>query len=89
MNLNGIKLTWLGHATFRIGTPAGKTILVDPWVMGNPMCPHEDKNVENVDVMLCTTATSITSAMLSKSRRSTSQSWLRSPNSATGWKRRA
>ncbi len=36
MNLNGIKLTWLGHATFRIETPVGKTVLVDPWVMGNP-----------------------------------------------------
>jgi L-ascorbate metabolism protein UlaG (beta-lactamase superfamily) len=54
MDLNGIKLTWLGHATFRIGTPGGKTILVDPWVMGNPMCPDEDKYVKNVDVMLCT-----------------------------------
>ena len=54
MNLNGIKLTWLGHATFRIETPAGKTILVDPWVMGNPMCPEKEKDVKNVDVMLCT-----------------------------------
>ena len=31
MNLNGIKLTWLGHATFRISTPGGKTVLIDPW----------------------------------------------------------
>ena len=29
MNLNGIKLTWLGHSSFRIETPAGKTIIVD------------------------------------------------------------
>ena len=54
MDLKGIKLTWLGHATFRIVTPAGKTILVDPWVMGNPMCPDSEKNVKKVDVMLCT-----------------------------------
>ena len=54
MNLNGVKLTWLGHATFRIDTPGGKTILVDPWVMGNPMCPEKDKDVKHVDVMLCT-----------------------------------
>jgi len=54
MNLNGITLTWLGHATFRIGTPGGKTILLDPWVMGNPRCPEKDKDVKNVDVMLCT-----------------------------------
>ena len=54
MNLNGIRLTWLGHATFRIATPGGKTILVDPWVMGNPMCPKDDKDLKSVDVMLCT-----------------------------------
>ena len=54
MNLKGIKLTWLGHSTFRIETPAGKTVLVDPWVMGNPMCPESEKKVKKVDVMLCT-----------------------------------
>jgi L-ascorbate metabolism protein UlaG (beta-lactamase superfamily) len=54
MNLHGIKLTWLGHATFRIGTPGGKTILVDPWVMGNPRCPDKEKDVDHLDVMLCT-----------------------------------
>ena len=54
MNLNGIKLTWLGHATFRVETPGGKIILIDPWVMGNPMCPEKEKNVKKVDVLLCT-----------------------------------
>ncbi len=54
MNLKGIKITWLGHATFRIETPGGKTILIDPWVMGNPMCPEKDKDVKQLDVMLCT-----------------------------------
>ncbi len=54
MNLKGIKLTWLGHATFRIETPGGKTVLVDPWVMGNPMCPESEKKIKKVDVMLCT-----------------------------------
>lgn len=54
MDLKGIKLTWLGHATFRVETPGGKTIYIDPWVMGNPMCPEADKNVRKADVMLCT-----------------------------------
>ncbi len=54
MNLNGIKLTWLGHATFRIETPAGTIIVVDPWIMGNPACPAKEKDVKKVDVMLCT-----------------------------------
>ena len=54
MNLKGVKLTWLGHATFRIETPAGQTALIDPWVMGNPMCPDAEKNVQRVDILLCT-----------------------------------
>jgi L-ascorbate metabolism protein UlaG (beta-lactamase superfamily) len=54
MDFNGVKLTWLGHSTFRIETPGGKTILVDPWVMGNPSCPESDKKLRKVDVMLCT-----------------------------------
>ena len=54
MNLNGIKLTWLGHATFGMETPGGKTIIMDPWIMGNPACPEKDKEVKKVDVLLCT-----------------------------------
>jgi len=54
MNLRGFKLTWLGHATFRIETPAGKTVIIDPWVMNNPMCPDSEKNVKKVDILLCT-----------------------------------
>jgi L-ascorbate metabolism protein UlaG (beta-lactamase superfamily) len=54
MKLNGIKLTWLGHATFRVETPAGETVLIDPWVMGNSMCPEKEKSVKKVDVLLCT-----------------------------------
>lgn len=54
MNLNGVKITWLGHATFRIQTPKGKTILADPWVMQNPACPEKEKIVKSVDVMLIT-----------------------------------
>jgi L-ascorbate metabolism protein UlaG (beta-lactamase superfamily) len=54
MKLKGIKLTWLGHATFRIETPAGKTVIVDPWIMGNPACPAKDRVVNKVDVLLCT-----------------------------------
>jgi L-ascorbate metabolism protein UlaG (beta-lactamase superfamily) len=54
MILNGIKLTWLGHATFRIQTPGGKIVIIDPWIMGNPACPATEKEVKKVDVMLCT-----------------------------------
>ena len=54
IDMKGVKLTWLGHATFRVDTPAGKTILIDPWVAGNPQCPDELKEFKKIDVMLCT-----------------------------------
>jgi L-ascorbate metabolism protein UlaG (beta-lactamase superfamily) len=54
MNLKGIKLTWLGHATFRIETPEGKTLIVDPWVGGNPVCPESEKNVKKLDLLVVT-----------------------------------
>ena len=54
MNLQGATLTWLGHSAFRLVTPAGKTLLIDPWIMNNPSCPEEEKKVRQVDAMLCT-----------------------------------
>jgi L-ascorbate metabolism protein UlaG (beta-lactamase superfamily) len=33
------RLTWLGHSTFLLTTAGGKTILIDPWLAGNPKCP--------------------------------------------------
>jgi L-ascorbate metabolism protein UlaG (beta-lactamase superfamily) len=54
MRLNGIKVTWLGHATFLIETPGGTRLLVDPWVMNNPKTPAEKKSFDKLDVILCT-----------------------------------
>ncbi len=50
----GNKITWLGHSTFKITTPSGKVVLVDPWVMGNPMCPEPLKKIDRLDIMLIT-----------------------------------
>lgn len=54
MDLKGLKLTWLGHATFRVVTPKGTTIYIDPWIMQNPMTPEAEKDVKKCDVLLCT-----------------------------------
>lgn len=54
MNLKGIKLTWLGHSAFRIETPEGKRLYIDPWIAGNPMCPESEKNVQRADLLICT-----------------------------------
>jgi L-ascorbate metabolism protein UlaG (beta-lactamase superfamily) len=49
---NGVKLTWLGHATFLLTTPGGKRVLIDPWVTGNPACPEGKADPGDVDVIL-------------------------------------
>jgi L-ascorbate metabolism protein UlaG (beta-lactamase superfamily) len=54
VNLQGVKITWLGHSCFRLVTPAGKVIYIDPWVMGNPACPEAEKQVRRADALLCT-----------------------------------
>lgn len=54
MNLQGIHLTWIAHATFLIKTASGQTILIDPWLKDNPACPAEFKELKAVDTMLIT-----------------------------------
>jgi L-ascorbate metabolism protein UlaG (beta-lactamase superfamily) len=52
--LRGNQITWLGHSAFRITTPKGKVILIDPWLEGNPACPAALKKPPRVDVILIT-----------------------------------
>ena len=47
-------LTWLGHATFRVDTPGGKRIYVDPFLNGNPKCPESEVEPERVDAIFIT-----------------------------------
>ena len=52
MPLNrGFTLTWLGHNTFKLVTRGAKTVLLDPWVEGNPACPKELRTFDKIDVM--------------------------------------
>lgn len=46
-------LTWLGHGSFRLETPAGKRIYVDPW-LENPKCPDAEKEPERCDAIAVT-----------------------------------
>ena len=50
----GNQLQWLGHSTFRITTPSGSVIVVDPWVQSNPACPEALKKFDRLDIMLIT-----------------------------------
>ncbi len=46
-------ITWLGHSAFRIVTPAGMVIIVDPW-LDNPSAPEAAKNISHADLILVT-----------------------------------
>ena len=47
-------LTWLGHAAFRLETPGGRRIYVDPFLNGNPRCPESERTPERVDLIAVT-----------------------------------
>lgn len=49
---NGVKLTWIGHASFILETPGGKRALIDPWMTGNPVCPESLHDPGDVDLIL-------------------------------------
>ncbi len=49
-------LTWLGHATFRLDSPGGKRIYIDPFLNGNPKCPENELTPERADVIALTHA---------------------------------
>jgi len=53
MATNGT-LTWLGHAAFRLDTPGGKRVYIDPFLTGNPSCPESEQQPERVDLILVT-----------------------------------
>ncbi|AHJ98789.1 metal-dependent hydrolase [Hymenobacter swuensis] len=48
------QLQLLGHASFRITTPEGHSILLDPWLTNNPFVPDNLRNPERVDLVLLT-----------------------------------
>lgn len=37
------ELQWLGQASFKLTTPGGKNIIIDPWITGGPKAPAELK----------------------------------------------
>jgi L-ascorbate metabolism protein UlaG (beta-lactamase superfamily) len=54
---SGTELLWLGQSAFRLTTPGGKVIVIDPWLRTNPATPAEYKTLErlgHVDLVLVT-----------------------------------
>ena len=52
-----VEVLWLGNATFKITTPGGKVIVIDPYLKGNPKTPADYKDfarLGKVDLILIT-----------------------------------
>lgn len=52
--LKGTQITWLGHATVLIRTAKGTTILIDPFIGGNPSYPKGYTLPATIDYILLT-----------------------------------
>ncbi|HWK06733.1 MAG TPA: metal-dependent hydrolase [Puia sp.] len=44
----------MGHATFKVTTPEGRIIIVDPWLINNPYIPDRLEVQEKIDLLLIT-----------------------------------
>ena len=49
-----VKITYLGHSAFKVVSPKGVVIYVDPFLSTNPKTPPELKTVEKADLILVT-----------------------------------
>jgi L-ascorbate metabolism protein UlaG (beta-lactamase superfamily) len=55
MPLNAdVSFTWIGHGTWKVRSAKQKEILIDPWVMNNPVAPEKLKTIDRLDLMLIT-----------------------------------
>lgn len=52
--LGGVRITYLGHATFRLTTPGDEQIIIDPFIQDNPTTPDELKSIGELDTILIT-----------------------------------
>lgn len=49
-----VQAQWLGHSAFKLISPQGTNILVDPFLSGNPTTPDEYKQQDDIDYILLT-----------------------------------
>jgi L-ascorbate metabolism protein UlaG (beta-lactamase superfamily) len=47
----GVKVTYLGHSAFKVVSPKGVVIYIDPFLSDNPKTPAEMKTVEKADLI--------------------------------------
>ena len=54
---SGIQLQWYGQSAFKLTTVSGKVIVIDPWILKNPVTPPDLKDLDKlgkVDLVLIT-----------------------------------
>jgi L-ascorbate metabolism protein UlaG (beta-lactamase superfamily) len=51
--LSSTTITWLGSSAFRLASPGGKQIYLDPW-LENQDCPPSERSPERVDLVVLT-----------------------------------
>ena len=49
-----VSFTWIGHGTWMATSVEGKKLLLDAWVMNNPVAPDHLKNPDQVDLIAIT-----------------------------------
>lgn len=54
MDKKGTTLQLLGHATFKVTTPEGRIIIIDPWLINNPYIPANLASQDQIDLILIT-----------------------------------
>ncbi len=56
MTHSGATLTWYGHAAFKLVTPSGKVIWIDPWITNpkNPSGKDDLAKIDKADLILVT-----------------------------------
>jgi L-ascorbate metabolism protein UlaG (beta-lactamase superfamily) len=47
-------ITWLGHGSWRMTTPQGTIIYLDPWISENPACPITLDDIDRADLVCVT-----------------------------------
>ena len=51
------ELQWFAQSAFKLTTPGGKVLMIDPWLTGNPKTPPEYKDLDKlgkIDLILVT-----------------------------------
>ncbi len=49
-----MNIQFLGHASFLLDHPSSGTVLIDPWLSGNPVCPFRLEDIQAADFVCVT-----------------------------------